>query len=72
MSHHTNDVSAALNWTANLPLGKFIFVQDSAAVDGGFLVHHLIDLFLDKSKSVCLITLGNIYEHYLSVSKKLV
>lgn len=67
-----DDVTTALNWNVQLPLGQFILVQDSASTDGQFLVHHIIDTFLKEDLVVCVVGVSQTLQHYQSVSKKLV
>ena len=65
------EVATALNWHVELPFGKFLLAQDSAQVEGHFLVHHVVDSFLQAGEAVCVVGLARSLSHYTAVSKKM-
>ncbi len=52
------------------PTGSNILITESRT-DGTFLLHHLVSLYLKGGHNVCLVGLGQTFNHYANVSKKL-
>ncbi|KAL5017991.1 hypothetical protein ScPMuIL_003713 [Solemya velum] len=49
---------------------EFLVLSDDGSVDGTFVIHHFLSLFL-KSNRVCFLSLTQSFAHYQNVAKKL-
>lgn len=66
------EVNIALGWKEDeIPLKKFMFIKDTN-VDGYFLFHHFLNLFLNQKKNVCILSLNQTFFHFQTIQTKLV
>lgn len=52
------------------PRGQCLYLSD-AGLDGGFLLHHFLSLFLKGGNAACLVATEQVFSHYLLVGKRM-
>ena len=68
-----NELNTAMKWTDRyIPENQFILVRDgTTSSDGGFLVHHYLNSFLNQGRKVKLCSFNQSFFHYNTIELKL-
>lgn len=65
------ELNHRLGWTLDsLPRSKIVLIT-SDDVEGGFLLHHFISMYVKQKHPVCLVTLAQSYPHYVQAGLKM-